>query len=370
MKTEKMPHRSGSVIIHRGAWGDLYVSLAALAEVIELNRGEPVYVMGSRRWLEILKPRDWPVVKQIWLSESGQTVDVYGVNDSGDNWALQSKSVSARRLFLQVRASFNLRTESLRYGWAPLIARVPERMGTAPWPWRALFYTDPSQWLGKDPLIHERDRMLQVIEGKTRRGQLVKKWQTNGGLPSLKTLSRQKSESVSQLPFGSYWLVNPTCSRREKAWLPDRFGELISALKQPLAERGLDIVLIGTKSETDWLSEVAAHAQPSTRILQTNTIHDLVDVLYGAKLLITNTSSVQFLAPGVGLQTLTIMGCAQREIWGPLGPRDVVVQSPIHNWLRQQVASRAVDLFEAERQAYESIELSQVLNECLNLLNQ
>ena len=205
--------------------------------------------------------------------------------------------------------------------------------------------------------------MLQVVETDRRLGQLARKWNQSTGLPQLKTPDRQNAETIAQAPFGKYWLINPTASRREKAWPPEKFRELATHLLPILKEKGLKLKIIGAAHETEWLKEAVPLSETSGMVIQTKAIGDLQDVLAGAQVLITNTSSMQFLAPGQKVRTMTLMGRSDPAIWGPLGPRDTVIRA-------QNLESTSRDLFEKEAAAYRSIEVERVLKECKRFLNE
>ncbi len=354
--------RSGAAFVHHGAWGDLYVATAALAEVAAEFSSTGVTVVGSLKWKDILDPKTWPAVRTIVHSDDGKSGDLYRVGALGD-WELTERDVALTRVFKGLAASFNIRTESLRFGWAPLLARVPRRHGSAPAPWSWLLYTHRAPWLGKDPLIHERDRMLQVVEAPNRIGELARKWSAGSGLPRLRLADPARVQAQTGVASGKYWLINPTSSRREKAWPSSRFRELFARLKPLLEARGLELRLLGAPPETEWLRECLPEGlDPARFIVQPRRIFDLMDALSGAGLLITNTSSAQFLCPGLATRTLTLMGRADPLIWGPLGSDAIVVRGDA------KPLAPGEDLFESERRAYESIPLERVLAECEKVL--
>lgn len=348
-------------VIHRGAWGDLYISLAALKEAELAHPGAPFVVIGSSKWLEILSPEDWPTLKEICVSENGRTGVVYDWSRSLKCWQPKS-AVGMRAYFSDVGVSFNLRTESLRYAWAPLLAGVPIRHGSAPSPLGWFIYTHRAPWLGKDPLLHERDRLLQVVEAPDRIGVLRQRWIETTGLPQVKKPDQQTAERLARAPRGKYILFNPTSSRREKAWPAERFRALLVAITPKLAAHGIVARVIGAPNETVWLQEVvsAEGDQLKNTVVQPANIRELADVVAGAIMLVTNTSSMQFLANGYDVPVLTLMGRGQPEIWGPLGKNDRVI--------RGQIDARTTDIFASERAAYESISLDEVMAVALSML--
>jgi ADP-heptose:LPS heptosyltransferase len=145
-------------------------------------------------------------------------------------------------------------------------------------------------------------------------------------------------------------VVNPTSSRREKAWPAGKFRELLETIRENGDFGGVMPIVVGAPSETEWLREVAGD---DFRMIQPSSIGALFNVIAGAELLLTNTSSVQFIAASVGTRTLTLMGRAKPEIWGPLGPSDRFLLG---------VEPLEIDsMFDRELRAYESISVQSVL---------
>ncbi len=114
-------------------------------------------------------------------------------------------------------------------------------------------------------------------------------------------------------------------------------------------------MIVGAPNESEWLSQVAGTEFP---IVQPPSLGELIDVVSGANVLITNTSSVQFIAAGTRTPSITLMGRSEPVRWGPVGPQDIVVRGEIPN-------PRPADLFEEERLAYESISVGRVLEACI-----
>jgi len=366
--------RSKAAFIHTGAWGDLYVSLAALQVTCQRHVTNGVVLVGSAKWKDIIKKTDWPAVEEIWECDNGRSANVYTWSAKQNDWQLSLEGVPLSVLFKKVIRSYNARTESLRYAFAPLIARVPERFGSAPWPLSKLFFTHPSKWLGKDPIIHERDRILQVV--------IPAQSETQVGLPPL----RQTSHKTLRELFGDlkqpYILVNPTASRREKAWPSAKFRELVERISAEFAQRGqkIQVHLVGAQSETQWLEEClpkpqlptsdserdnsqTANPETPTLLLQPRRILDAVELIAGAELLVANTSSLQFLAAGVKTPVVTLMGRGTPEIWGPLGEEDIVIRGEVS-------ADADNDIFKQERLAYESIPVERVFKVVMGFFDQ
>ncbi len=353
--------------IRIGALGDLLVGLASLREAIDMWPSAKVTVVGSPLWLQILEPGFWPQVDRIVTVEKRGTTAV--VHDRIDgNWIKREAApTSLRSEFASgYSAVVNARVDSPRQGFAAFWARVPERWGSAEGLAR-LIYNRRAPHDGKDPLIHERDVPLLMMDeaeailkgdrrftNKSLRERIdlsprIKKWR-GAGLPTPRRLDA--SYTKSEVGSDRYFIVNPTSSRKEKAWPSSKFRDLLLEAKRRGLFAGIKPVVVGAPNEAEWLFEVAVD---DFEILQPHSVGELFNAVSGAEFLLTNTSSVQFIAASVGTKALTLMGRARPEIWGPLGPSDRFVLG--------KEPSDVESMFERELKAYESIEVETVLSE-------
>lgn len=373
--------------------GDLLVATAALKELCEQFPKAQITVAGPKTWMQILWPSLWPQVSEIFVLEKNSVKgtlffankhlqDDLDFSFPHDLWKTSDKPATATsneiliQDYLQDCDLFvNLRVESLRYAWPG--RRAKYRLGTCPWPCKFL-YTHWSPWLARDPIIHERDRMLEIleapltkifplgfsVENKQRlrfkqtgeRGQkadkmsaiqkkavtnsLIKKWASRS-LPSLMPPPKDQRKNII--------LINPTASRWEKAWPKEKFRALALDLKKSLPQ--FEIQIIGAPNETDWLKAVAGN---DFTIVQPGNFWLLQKELYLSRALITNTSSMQFFANACGLPTATLMGRTFPARWGPLGARDLILCGNLPQ-------SKVQDVFQEDFLAYDSLQVQDVL---------
>lgn len=354
--------------IRIGALGDLLVGLASLRETLEAWPDAKVSVVGSKLWLQLIEPGFWPQIDRLVIVEKRGTVaEIYelGAAPSPLTW----EKVATRKLRVELKSCnvvFNSRVDSPRQGFAALWARVPERWGSAEGLARFI-YNRRAPHDGKDPLIHERDVPLLLMDeaeagfkgdAMFHRASLqervalsprIQKWR-EVGLPAPRRFDRGVVRE--SLGIGKYFVVNPTSSRREKAWPTKNFRHLLRRLRGHQVFGSMTPLIVGAPNETNWLREVA---EGEFQMHQPASLADLYNVISGAEFLVTNTSSVQFIAASVGTKTLTLMGRAKPEIWGPLGPKDHYVLG---------VEPKGVDsIFERELKAYESISVDAVFAE-------
>jgi ADP-heptose:LPS heptosyltransferase len=216
----------------------------------------------------------------------------------------------------------------------------------------------------KNKEIHERDRYLNILSSLNY--ELIeakKQYWKNEGLPSLKWLPKDTLLEFGFSQNKKIILINPTASIREKAWESKNFRELALKLKA----QGVEVRIIGSPKETEWLKEVA---QNDFSIIQPSNILNIVDILKYSSLLITNTSSMQFIAAGTKTPTITLMGCASPLRWGSLGTSSICLKQFDIN---MNMISNTNKLFSSKKKlnklnesiAYNSIPVNLVLEKVL-----
>lgn len=342
------------VVYHTGALGDLLVATAALFEITNLYPKSEITLVGCNLWQEIILPLNWGTIRSIVVTNKQFTdFKVYKPDEQGLNWVLekQKQSSSFRKFLAKFTISIDLRSESLRFAYQALMARIPFRVGASKSKLARVFFTHFT-FLEKKTEIHERDRYLNILLSlnKIYIEKRVLYWKQHG-LPPLVWFPNEHSKPDNK----KYILINPTASIREKAWHSARFRELAIKLKEDYC----DIKIIGSPKETDWLFEVA---QNDFEILQPKTIMELVSIVHAADLLITNTSSMQFIAAGTNTPTLTLMGSASPERWGSLGEGSSCIKSSeCHLQVRNILKSKKELAKENERNAYNNIHVNLVL---------
>jgi len=364
--------------VRGGAVGDVTVGLAALREMKNFFPSAKITVIGSATWIGLLEPSVWPEIERIAVVEKKSQIARVLVR-SGDEWAVQIEAIPLKKIFETCDGVVNTNLDSLRFAVAALRARVRVRIGSAP-AHLSWVYTHSSPWLGKNPLIHERDAALFILEFATscrRRffrstranrqclsawlqdSALLGKWR-GLGLPAAKIPNLPRAEKLTARKINTYLLVNPTSSRRTNTWPSDRFYELLISCRNEFASANIEPLILGAPNETTWLQEVA---KSGFRIVQPAGFRELQDVLAGATALLTNTSSLQFVAASTKTPVFTIMGRGIPEIWGPLGSEDQIIRGRPPAHLDDKI-------FEQELAAYESLSVEEVRAGFLKWLNE
>lgn len=363
--------------LRSGALGDLVVGAASLAEMARFFPHARVTVIGPKLWLELLDPRKMPFLERIIVVARKSTVGrAYAAHDGG--WREEGGGELPLTEFLKgYQALVNTNTDSYRYGFQAMKAGVGLRIGSASAEMAWLYHYN-APFFGKDPLLHERDLPLLLMEYATpglakyfrttghnraslnemrESSRLVEHWRREG-LPSLRHYTESAVRELTGLAPKSYFLVNPSASRREKAWPSARVREL---LLDGRAEFNFQPLVIGAPNETEWLREVAG---AEFKIIQPRNLTELQEIVHGARVLLTNVSSMQFIAATTKTPTLTVVGRAEPRIWGPVGAQDQMVIGR-REWTGANAPSSA---FEEETRIYESITPAEVKPVLLKML--
>lgn len=309
-------------IYHTGALGDLLVSMAAIFEAIKLFPNSKFTIIGSPLWKELLLPINWPQINFFIeiIDKNYSKIKLWKSDSVANHWnEIEIKENSFRKILSKFDITIDLKSESIRFALMAFFSKVPIRVGANKSKLASFLFTNFS--IRKTNFeIHERDRYLNILLSLNKKYiEERKKYWHKLGLPNLKYNFNNEKSHESNINK-KVILINPTASIREKAWSSQNFREL--ALK--LINNENEIKIIGALNETHWLKEVA---QNDFQIIQPNSISHLIDIVKDAKLLITNTSSMQFIAASTHTPTLTIMGTASPERWGPLGEGSLYVKN-------------------------------------------
>lgn len=361
--------RDKIVFLRLGALGDLLVSLTALNDVLAAHPGKQIIVCGNALWLEILRAYPLWNIHTVYILNGKYGLDEYTRHD---NWSKSGVSTTFYKLCRETQILYNLRHESLRYSWHAFFARVPVRFGSSPRFFKFLF-THWYGWLGMEPPIHERDWLAAIVSAPRRSSGIYRSQRYNRGLLEKRNAAHTYTElnrealpemqlpkdaaavlARYKLPPRKYILINPTASRRDKAWPAENFRALADFLAGQPGKA--EIRMIGSPAETDWLTEAAGNAAT----LQPQNLRELFIIVTCAKALITNTSSMQFIASATQTPTLTLMGWADPIRWGPLGAQNLVIRG---------TTSHNRNIFARDEESYRSIAVERVEAESLTWLS-
>ena len=94
-----------------------------------------------------------------------------------------------------------------------------------------------------------------------------------------------------------------------------------------LAERGLDVWVIGGPGEKGLAEEILAAGGPRVRDLTGTDLRNGVVAMAAAGVAVTNDSGLMHIAAALGTPTIGIFGPTSPQLWGPLNPLAATVQT-------------------------------------------
>lgn len=163
--------------------------------------------------------------------------------------------------------------------------------------YRMGMYTHMMYFNTKAPISHaylQFARLLGISDMKT----------------ALYSIPENTAFRVQNLP-NEYLVINPNASdlRYERRWSAESFTELIKRIRK--AQPQLQIFLIGSKNEQSYVHEISKHFASDELVVDLSgktNLGELIEVLRGAKLLITNDTGPMHLASSLDTQVLALFG--------------------------------------------------------------
>jgi len=116
--------------------------------------------------------------------------------------------------------------------------------------------------------------------------------------------------------------VNPGASAPNKQWFPDRFAQLVDALRKS----GMEVVLLGAPSDMEQVNAIlsAVHHPPRTLAGQLN-LDELIHCLSELDLLVSGDTGPSHLAGAVGTPVVALFGPSRAAHYAPLGSPHIVI---------------------------------------------
>jgi ADP-heptose:LPS heptosyltransferase len=107
-----------------------------------------------------------------------------------------------------------------------------------------------------------------------------------------------------------------------RSWFPGPTAEVC----RDLQKRGLDVVMLGTAADADFIGEVAAEAGPMTNLAGRTSLRDVIGVLARATLAVGPDSGPMHIAAAVGTPVVSLWGATSPARSVPVGNEDFVLQ--------------------------------------------
>lgn len=199
------------------------------------------------------------------------------------------------------------------------LARVPRRVGFMT-DGRRLLLTHPVPIGEAERALHHTDYYLQML----------------AAYEVVATVKEQRLAlrpdeiecAAGTLAQGSYAVINPGAAYGSaKRWIPERFAEVADQL----ADRyGLSIVLSGGPGEVEIGEDIAKAMQaPHQNLIGKTSVRQLMAVLAGCRLMITNDSGPMHVAAAFNVPMVAIFGPTDHTTTSPWGTRAQLVRHPV-----------------------------------------
>lgn len=133
---------------------------------------------------------------------------------------------------------------------------------------------------------------------------------------------RKESPKTEELKRGldDYVVIVPGARWDTKMWSSENFGRLASALK-------LKSVLIGGNADIALAGEIAARSDgKALSVAGDTTIPELIDIMRGAKLVISNDSGPMHIAAALNIPVAALFGPTSPERTGPYGRGHLILK--------------------------------------------
>jgi heptosyltransferase-3 len=198
--------------------------------------------------------------------------------------------------------------------WAAVMARIPQRVGSA-YRWYSFLFTTRIRDHRSTAEHHEAEYNVRMIEAALRLAALPV------ALPTIRPLTSM------QVPERPYFVVHPGSGGSARDWAPERFGE---AARELAAQTGWQPVITGIASEQGVCDVVQRTCPTAINLCGARSLEEMMSVLVSAEVLIANSTGVLHVAAAlrtavVGLYPRTPAMSQYR--WGPYTGRAVVLES-------------------------------------------
>ncbi|HPS54919.1 MAG TPA: glycosyltransferase family 9 protein [Sedimentisphaerales bacterium] len=132
---------------------------------------------------------------------------------------------------------------------------------------------------------------------------------------------------------GNYVVLMPGSAHQDKCWSVDRFAAVADKIK---TQFDFDVIAVGSKSEKPLCDNLIAAAKSHVINLagQTN-ISELVSLIRGAKLAITNDTGPGHIAVALGVEVVFLFGPSNPARIGPYKKDDSFIAVAVDSWQRE-----------------------------------
>lgn len=221
-----------------------------------------------------------------------------------------------KRLFGEIRKErYDLAIDLqglLRSGLITMASGAPVRLGFAEArEGSRFFYTDRVKG-GRD--LHAVDRYLKIAAAMG-----CESDKTVFPLPPFKNEGSWVRSFLKDL--GEYAVLVPGARWKTKIWPAENFGKVASMI--PMRS-----VVVGSSADTEFANEIVSSSRGrAVSVAGKTALTELVEIMRGARLAISNDSGPMHIAAAVGVPVIAIFGPTSPERTGPYGKSHFIVRS-------------------------------------------
>ena len=307
-------------ILVRGTnWiGDAVMSVPALRELRRIFPGDQI-TLHTRTWADGLF-RDAEFIDELVTFDKSK----WKIKDVYDN----SEFLRDDGYELAV-----LLPNSFESALTTFLTRIPRRFGYNK-DMRGLLLTDPiavPEWKNRR---HEVFYYLNLVSEIEKR--LLGRDTVSQAVPdiTLEISDERKADASELLSAAGVDLSKKTVAlgvgstnSRAKRWPADRYALLNDMLQ---SEMGVNVVLVGSKDETDVAARVAESCgKPPINLTGKTDLGEAAAILSVVDLLISNDMGLAHIAPAVGTKTITIFGPTNPETTRPFAENAEVIRKKV-----------------------------------------
>ncbi len=133
---------------------------------------------------------------------------------------------------------------------------------------------------------------------------------------AIESIERRLADSEFRIPNSAFALLHPSTAFFTKQWPPENFA----GLAEHLSEKGIAVVAVTSKNESDVLKDLIEAAAVPIVGLDDLSLPEIIALASRAKLFVGNDSGIAHIAAAVGTPTVVIFGSSNRDHWRPWGP--------------------------------------------------
>jgi heptosyltransferase-2 len=299
------------LVIKWGALGDMVISTGAIRTIKENFPNAKVVLLSNS------------LMKQI--APAGSIVDELIVYDEKKYHGLKSIT-HLLRLILHLRKykfdlAINLRWHSDRCAMIAYLSGAKERVSSGPHNMMGLYTIKVPFPQGRYHEVHRNLDIVKAIGVKV-----------NDETPY--TFISETDKSLAQdffiqnnLEKENTICVHPGASKPIRAWLPERYYEIIKMLTD---KYNVNVIVTWSGKERE-LAGYIASSNPRKVFLapQTKTIGELAALIKNSNMCLTNCTGPMNVAVAVRTPTCAILGSSDPTDWGPYGEIHRAIKSPL-----------------------------------------